>query len=124
LTVTRILVADDNLEFVEMVGAMLEQAGFDVVTATSGLAVAALIERERFDLMLLDVLMPGLSGDAIAALVGAPRPDLPVLLMTGESGGRFVPGTELPVLRKPFTEEQLVGAVTGLLGRRGGRAPS
>jgi CheY-like chemotaxis protein len=113
--VTRILVADDNRHLVEMLRAMLEDAGYDVVSAGSGLAASALLEKEEVDLMILDVLMPGMSGDAVADLLRGSRPELPVLLMTGDSGESFVPGTTYPVLRKPFSEQQLIEAVRGLL---------
>ena len=112
----RILVADDNRQFVDMLSATLHDAGYDVMSASSGLAVANLMEREEFDLVILDVLMPGMSGDAVAALLRSAKPDLPVLLMTGDSGGDFVVGAEFPVLRKPFTEQQLIEAVRRALG--------
>ena len=83
---TRILVADDNRQLVEMLRAMLEDAGYDVVCASSGLAASALLDKEEVDLLILDVLMPGMSGDAVADLLRRSRPDLPVLLMTGELG--------------------------------------
>jgi len=112
---TRILVADDNRQLVDMLRAMLEDAGYDVVCASSGLAAAALLDKEEVDLLILDVLMPGMSGDAVADLLRRSRPDLPVLLMTGDSGHQFLPGMEYPVLHKPFSEQQLVEVVRRLL---------
>jgi CheY-like chemotaxis protein len=113
--VTRILVADDNRQLVEMLRAMLEDAGYEVVCASSGLAASALLDREDVDLLILDVLMPGMSGDALADLLRRSRPALPVLLMTGDTGESFLPGHEYPVLHKPFSEQQLVDAVRELL---------
>jgi CheY-like chemotaxis protein len=115
--VTRILVADDNRQLLDMLRAMLEDAGYEVVSASSGLAASALMDKEDVDLLILDVLMPGMSGDAVADLLRRSRPDLPVLLMTGDSGDQFVPGMEYPVLHKPFSEQQLVDAVQQLLPR-------
>jgi CheY-like chemotaxis protein len=114
--VPRILIADDDRHLVELVRAMLDEAGYESVGAHSGLAAAALIEREDFDLLLLDVLMPGMSGDAIADLLHQLKPDVPVLLMTGDSGDQFVRGADLPRLRKPFSERDLIQAVADLLG--------
>jgi DNA-binding response OmpR family regulator len=114
--VVRILIADDDRHLAELLRVTLEEAGFEAVSAHSGLAAAALIEREDFDLLVLDVLMPGMSGDAIADLIHQLKPDVPVLLMTGDSGDQFVRGGELPLLRKPFSERELVDAVRGLLG--------
>ena len=110
-----ILVADDNRQLVEMLRATLEDEGFDVVTAYSGLTAASLVEREHVDLLVLDVLMPGMSGDAVAELLHQLKPDLPVLLMTGDSGDLFAQTTGLPRLHKPFTQQELVQAVGELL---------
>ena len=112
---TRVLIADDDRHLAELLRATLEEAGFEAVAAHSGLAAAALIEREDFDVLVLDVLMPGMSGDVVADLIHQLKPDVPVLLMTGDSGDQFVRGGELPRLRKPFTERELVDAVRGLL---------
>lgn len=115
--VARILVADDNRQLVEMLRATLEEAGYEVASAYSGLAATALLEREPVDLVVLDVLMPGLSGDAVADQLARTRPDLPVLLMTGEAGGQFVRHDRAPqVLRKPFAPSVLVEAVVERIG--------
>ncbi len=111
----RILLADDNRQFVEMLRVTLEDEGFEVVTAYSGLAAAAIVEREDVDLLVLDVLMPGMSGDAVAELLQGLKPHLPVLLMTGDNGDPFVTTGALPRLRKPFAEHELVRAVGDLL---------
>lgn len=112
----RVLVADDSRHFAEMLRATLEDAGYEVVTAYSGLAAVAAVERQEIDVAVLDVLMPGISGDAIAERLRQIRPTLPVLLMTGVSGDQFVHGGGLPVLHKPFPQEDLVEAVRGLVG--------
>ena len=111
----RILVADDNRQLVELLRASLEEAGFEVVTAYSGLAAAGLIEREEIDLLVVDVLMPGLSGDAVADLLQKLKPHVPVLLMTGDYGAEFIQTASLPRLRKPFPPQELVQTVERLL---------
>jgi CheY-like chemotaxis protein len=110
-----ILVADDNRGFAELVAATLEEAGYEVVTASTGLAAVACLERGNVDMAILDVLMPGISGDAVADRLRQVDPTLPVLLMTG-ADGNFAAGTGLPVLRKPFPQEQLLEAVRLLRG--------
>jgi CheY-like chemotaxis protein len=60
--------------------------------------------------------MPGMSGDAVAERLRQIAPGLPVLLMTGSSGG-FAAGSGLPYLRKPFPQEALVEAVRRLVKR-------
>src|SRR4051812_16752864 len=98
-----------------MLCATLGDAGYEVASASSGLAVAKLMETEEFDLLVLDVLMPGMSGDAVAALMRHAKPEVPVLLMTGDSGGDFVASGEFPVLHKPFAEQELLATVERLL---------
>ena len=78
-----VLVADDSRPFAEILRAVLEDAGFEVVTAYSGLAAVAAVEKNDVSAVVLDVLMPGMSGDAVAQRLHRVDPDLPVLLMTG-----------------------------------------
>jgi CheY-like chemotaxis protein len=104
-----ILVADDNRTFAELVRALLEDAGHAVVTTYSGLAVLAAVEQQRFDAAVLDVLIPEISGDAVAARLKQLQPGLPIALMTG-ADRNFAVGAGLPVLRKPFTKEELLEA--------------
>src|SRR5258706_367835 len=81
-----VLVADDSRPFAEMLRATLEDAGFEVVTAYSGLAAVAALEHNNVDVAVLDVLMPGISGDAVAHRLQQLDPRLRVLLMTGADG--------------------------------------
>jgi CheY-like chemotaxis protein len=110
-----VLVADDNRGFAELVRALLEDAGHAVLTAYSGLAAIAVVEQNAVDLAVLDVLIPGISGDAVAERLRQIDPKLPVLLMTGSSDS-FTAGSGLPVLRKPFPQEELLAAVRRLAG--------
>lgn len=109
-----ILVADDSRPFAEMVRATLEDAGFEVVTAYSGLAAVAAAEKQHVDAAVLDVLMPEISGDVVAHRLRQDHPGLPVLLMTGADSA-FAATAGVPVLRKPFPHEELVAAVRRLL---------
>jgi CheY-like chemotaxis protein len=108
-----ILIADDNRGFAELLRATLEEEGYEVVTASTGLAAVACMEKHDIGLAVLDVLMPGISGDAVAERLLQADPDLPVILMTGASDD-FATASGLPVLRKPFPQEELVAAVRRL----------
>ena len=112
-----ILVADDNRGFADLVAATLEDAGYDVLTASTGLAAVACVEQNEVDLAVLDVLMPGISGDAVAERLRQLSPGLPVLLMTGADEDYAV-GSGLPMLRKPFPQDELLAAVERLTARR------
>ena len=112
----RVLVADDNAELMELYRAALEGAGYEVVAAATGTEAIAAAERAEFDAAVLDVLMPGGSGDAVAERLRVAKPKLPVLFVTGTYGDPFLGTSTRPVLHKPFTPEQLVGAVRALTG--------
>ena len=109
-----ILVADDNRGFTDLLRATLEEAGYEVVTASTGLAAVECVRRHDIGLAVLDVLMPGISGDAVAIRLRQLDPDLPVLLMTGNPD--FAEGSGLPVLHKPFPKDALLAAVRELVG--------
>ena len=109
-----VLVADDNREFAELLRALLEDAGHTVITAYSGLAAIAVVEQNPVDCAVLDVLIPQISGDAVAERLRQLRPGLPIALMTG-NGDLFASTTGLPVLHKPFSKEVLLEAVQTLL---------
>jgi CheY-like chemotaxis protein len=118
--VPRILIADDSREFAELLRTTLQETGFDVVTTHSGPAAMAALRDYAIDAAVLDVLMPGISGDAVADRLRRLRPGLPILLMTGDAGRPFVAAADQPVLRKPFRHEELVDAVRRLLAEDSG----
>ena len=110
----RVLVAEDDQALAELMRATLEDAGYEVVVAHTGRDALTAISPD-VSLVVLDVLMPGISGDAIAEDLARARPSLPVLLTTGASGSAFTSGSRVPVLRKPFAPEQLLEQVERLL---------
>jgi CheY-like chemotaxis protein len=112
----RILVADDSPHLVLLYRAVLEDAGYEVVSVSNGMAAISVVEDGHVDAAVLDVLMPGVSGDAIADRLRQTNPELPVLLMTGDYGEQFLVDVGVPVLHKPFAPEELVRAVRDLAG--------
>jgi CheY-like chemotaxis protein len=78
---------------------------------------------QPFDMLLSDVIMPGMSGTQLAALLRRDRPTLPVLFMSGYTSGPAPGGQEIPadapLIRKPFQSGQLLRAVDQLLHRPG-----
>jgi CheY-like chemotaxis protein len=109
-----VLIADDNRQIAEVLRASLEDAGFEVLTAYSGLAAVACVEQNEVSIAVLDILMPGISGDAVAERLHQINPELPVVLMTGGDEA-FAAGSGFPVLRKPFPHEELVETLRRLL---------
>ena len=64
---TRILIVEDEADIQELLDAYLRDAGYDTALAGDGIEAAALFQRERFDLVLLDVMLPKLDGWGVRA---------------------------------------------------------
>jgi PAS domain S-box-containing protein len=107
----------------------LERLGFRVTAyASPRQALAELVPRlGDFDLLLCDVIMPGLYGTELARRLRESRPELPVLFMSGYTdaalAARGVDTARLPVLAKPFTREALARAVASALRSATERLP-
>ncbi len=78
---TRVLVVDDELGVRESLRLVLRD-GFEVIPAESGEQALALLATERPDVVLLDILMPGIDGLAVLERMKGSRPDLPVIMLT------------------------------------------
>src|SRR3712207_423510 len=99
----RILVVDDEPLLLETVEPALTSAGFDVTGAGTVKRARERLARTRFDLLLIDWIMPGQSGLDLAA--DAKASGLPVLMMTGALETEALDAAGLPCLRKPFKLE-------------------
>ncbi len=112
----KVLIADDDRLVRAMVGDLLAELGHGVVSATNGVEAVELCAREAPDLLILDFLMPKLSGlDALAALRGR-GVRAPAILLTAISDGSFreVEGAEAVdvLLEKPVTRRGLERAIS------------
>ncbi len=117
----RILVVDDERHMVQVAGMMLKSLGYQVQTETDSRRALNLFRSDprAFDLVLSDVSMPGISGDALAQQILELRSDIPVILMTGHSErvnqeliGKF--GVK-KLLAKPLPINKLAAAVAEVL---------
>jgi two-component system cell cycle sensor histidine kinase/response regulator CckA len=108
-----ILVVDDAEALRQLTARALQQHGYVVLEAGTGEEALRLVQANVVDLVLTDVVMPGMSGlevaDAVAALPEAP----PVVLMSGYSDDVVPPerSGDVPLLRKPFSEQALLDHV-------------
>jgi len=106
-----VLVAEDNERLAAMIAPERAGAGYDVVIAYDGYSALALAVEQRFDALLTDLLMPGLTGDAVAERARRVHPELPVLLMTAFHGADVLDLPWAAVIRKPFNLDALVAAL-------------
>jgi DNA-binding NtrC family response regulator len=108
----KVLLVDDEKEFVEVLSERLEVRGFDVKTAFSGEEALKWVYKAEFDVVLLDVMMPGNNGIEILKEIKHTRPLIHVIMLTGHAKiDTAVRGIELGAydyLLKPLEIEPLV----------------
>jgi CheY-like chemotaxis protein len=130
----RILVVDDDAAVQLTVRLLLERAGHSVVTADDGRKGLAACRNEDFDLLFLDIFMPGMDGFETMRLVREHRPQVPIIVISGRpisAEGDAAPdfltmATKLGAissLQKPFRPADLLAAVAGCLEAAGRSSP-
>jgi CheY-like chemotaxis protein len=110
----RILVVDDNEALRENLAEVLLLEGLDVAVAADGRAALELLEKEEFAVVLLDLVMPGMDGRELLAVIRQdPRfAELRVIVTTGHTGPRARAGIPADAfLHKPFGVEALLAAL-------------
>ncbi|MDY8094088.1 response regulator transcription factor [Paenibacillus polymyxa] len=116
----RVLVVDDDPHIREMVGHFLRMEGLDVVEAVDGLDAMRIFEQIKVDLLVLDIMMPGMDGWELCRKLRE-QTDLPLLMLTAKSEtSQIVKGFALGTddyLVKPFDPMVLVARVKALLKR-------
>lgn len=119
---TRILVVEDEESFSEALSFMLKREGFDVGIATDGNAAVAEFERHGADLILLDLMLPGISGTEVCRIIRA-KSQVPIIMLTAKDGEvDKVVGLELGAddyVTKPFSSRELLARVRAVLRRHG-----
>ena len=107
----RILLAEDDRVMREYLARALERSGYAVTAVDRGTAALPLIEAERFDLLLSDIVMPEMDGIELAQKAGEIAPDMRVMFITGFAAVTLKAGKQIPtarVLSKPFHLRDLV----------------
>jgi CheY-like chemotaxis protein len=117
-----VLVVEDQRGVRQLVLRILTRHGYTVLEAANAADALALFEQQgsRIDLLLTDVVMPGMSGTVLAEKLCALRPDLSVLFMsgfTGTEGSNRLPANAT-IVEKPFTASVLLQVVRDVLDRR------
>mgnify|MGYP000954222257 FL=1 len=112
----RILLAEDDHEMRQFLAQSLRRAGHDVSAAEDGESAASALERQGFDLLLADVVMPGRDGVELAKRAAKASPGVKIVFITGFAAVAlnrdFGPdGRRNPGLSKPFHLNRLVSEV-------------
>jgi two-component system, repressor protein LuxO len=118
----KVLIVDDAGPVVVLCVNVLQALGYAVKGANRGEAALDILRKERFDLMVLDYKMPGLTGFEVFAQARTLHPDLAVVLVTGHGTPDIVDEANrlgfASILLKPFTSDELRGTVERVLAKR------
>ncbi len=117
----RILAVDDEKPIAQLLKLSLRRAGYECICAYDGLEAADLIEKESFDLILLDIMLPGLDGFELMEYIRST--DTPVIFLTAKNAvADRVKGLRMGAedyMVKPFDVLELLARVEGVLRRHG-----
>jgi CheY-like chemotaxis protein len=123
----RVLVAEDEAAVRAVVVRILERGGYEVKAVDNGNAACMAVAQETVDLVIMDVVMPGLSCRDAVQHIRNVAPDARILLTSGYTAGesvtRLVEQTGLEILRKPNDPDHLLRAVRAALDGRPPRGP-
>ncbi|MDJ0798176.1 MAG: HAMP domain-containing sensor histidine kinase [Calothrix sp. MO_167.B12] len=116
----KILVVDDSPDNVFLIKTILEEEGYDVTTAENGPTALARVAESNFDLILLDVMMPGMDGYEVTKRIRENEDILfvPILLITAHDSPNVAHGLDLGAddfIRKPVTVDELLARVRSLV---------
>ena len=119
----KILIVEDERLLADSLKTLLEKKGFQVETAYDGQSGAECASLGVYDLLILDVMMPGLDGFALARRVRAQRCGVPILMLTARSAledrVRGLDAGADDYLTKPFDSRELLACINALLRRQG-----
>lgn len=117
---SRILIADDDEDLRQALGQLLELEGFQIAGAPDGPAALGLAHQNSYDLILLDVKMPGPDGLEVLAALHRLKPETPIIMMSGQTGRNTVANAlrygACDFIMKPFNDEFVLLAVKRALG--------
>lgn len=116
----RVLLVDDERNILTVLKAYLQQEGYSVTTATNGLIALTLFKENPFDLVILDLMLPGLSGEEICQEIRKISA-VPILMLTAKvEEEERIAGLELGAddyIIKPFSPREVVARVRAVLRR-------
>ena len=119
---TRIMVVEDEESFSEALSFMLKREGFEVEVASDGNVALEVFEQRGADLILLDLMLPGVSGLEVCRIIRT-KSQVPIIMLTAKDGEiDKVVGLEIGAddyVTKPFSSRELLARVRSVLRRHG-----
>ena len=119
---TKILVVEDEASFSDALAYLLGKEGFEVIIADTGPAAIEQFDRHGADLVLLDLMLPGLSGTEVCRQLRT-RSNVPIIMLTAKDAEvDKVVGLELGAddyVTKPYSSRELIARVRAVLRRQG-----
>ena len=116
----RILVVEDDFDIQELLQNFLQEAGYEVATANDGIEALSLFSGQRYDLIILDILLPKIDGYGVCELIRK-QSDVPIIMLTALSGEEDqIRGLDLQVddyITKPFSMPILLRKIAAVLRR-------
>ena len=119
---TRVLVVEDEDSFSDALSFMLRREGYEVFVASDGNAAVSEFDKHGADLVLLDLMLPGISGTEVCRIIRG-KSSVPIIMVTAKDGEvDKVVGLELGAddyVTKPFSSRELLARVRAVLRRHG-----
>ena len=123
----RILVVEDDFDIQELLQNFLQEAGYEVAVANDGVEALSLFAGERYDLIVLDIMLPKIDGYGVCELIRK-QSDVPIIMLTALSGEEDqIKGLDLQVddyITKPFGTSELLARVRTALRHAASREES
>lgn len=121
-----VLVVDDEANIREIVSAYLRREGYRVSEAADGVEAMALFEQESIDLIILDLMMPKMTGEEVCAKIRS-KSRVPIIMLTAKVGDEDVvngiSGGADDYIRKPFSVRELMVRIHAIFRRLDGDVP-
>ena len=108
----KLLIVDDEVDFLDIMSERLQARGIDVATTTSAENAIRMFEREHYDVVLMDFMMPAMNGFKALKLLKSKKADIQIILMTGNVPAELLLEAgkigALDVIEKPADLETLI----------------
>ena len=117
-----ILIVEDDMDIQELLREFLKEAGYEVMTVSDGIEAMELFAKNKYDLILLDIMLPKIDGFGVCELIRK-RSHVPIIMLTALGGEEEqIRGLDLQVddyITKPFSVPILIRKITAILRRSG-----